>query len=441
MLMSRLHRGPLTRALILESPDAVLDDGLREIGIDPIRVGTTPDQAGILDLVQQHRPHLLFKRSRLEIDAEILDAAPDLFAVMLCCIGDDSVDKQACADRGVIVLNDPRSNGRSVAELVIGILLMGARRIPEAWEATRRHVWTKSASGRFEVKGKTLGILGLGNIGKQVARLAEGLGMTVLFHDIDELAQAVGETMEWESVDTFDELFSRSDIVTVHLSAEDSRGRANTRAITLDHLEMLARDRGPESPRVFVNLARGFLLEPDDLLAAAASGAVRHAFIDVFPTEPQAGRPDWRNPYADCPQIHATPHIAAATRDAQPRIARKMVRTALQFSLKGTVEDCVFMPRRRIEVARSAMSPHILAVVHSDARGTKKAVDDAIYRAGVNNLQSTHQDFPRYGIAYDLSVLERPLTDQELEDLIDRARQLTGRADPIRAVRQLTLSR
>ena len=436
----RLHRGPLSRALILESPDPVLDEGLREAGIEPIRIATTPDQAGMVELVKTHRPHLLFKRSRLQINAEILDAAPELFAVMLCCIGDDSVDKQACADRGVIVLNDPRSNGRSVAELVIGILLMGARRIPEAWDQTRQHVWTKSAAGRFEVKGKTLGILGLGNIGKQVARLAEGMGMEIVFHDSDEVALAVGETMEWTSVETFEELFRRSDIVSVHLSAEDSRGRANRAAITREHLSLLGVERPAESPRVFVNLARGFVVEPPDLIAAVEQGTVRHAFVDVFPEEPQAGQKDWKNPFAGHPRIHGTPHIGAATRDAQPRIGRKMVRSARLFSLRGTVEDCVFMPGRRIDVARAAMSPHILAVVHSDARGTKKAVDDAIYRAGVNNLQSTHQDFPRYGIAFDLSVLERPLTDDELQNLIERARSLTGGPNPIRAIRQITLN-
>ncbi len=439
MVTPRLHRGPLTRALVLESPDPELDEGLRGIGIKPVRVEATPDKAGIIALCERHRPHLIFKRSRLVIDADILDAAPELFAVMLCCIGDDSVDKQACADRGVLVLNDPRSNGRSVAELVIGILLMGARRIPEAWRATRKHQWTKSASGRFEVKGKTLGVLGLGNIGKQVARLAEGLGMTVLFHDSDEVAQAVGETMEWDSVDSFEELFAQSDVVSLHLSAEDARGRSNRGAVTREHLMTLGKDRPAESPRVFVNLARGFVVDPADLRAAVDADAVRHAFIDVYPEEPQAGQTAWTNPFAEYPQIHGTPHIGAATRDAQPRIARKMVRTARQFSLRGTVEDCVFMPRRRIDVARSAMSPHILAVVHSDARGTKKAVDDAIYAAGVNNLQSTHQDFPRYGIAYDLSVLERPLTDEELAGLVEHAHELAEGPTPIRAIRQVTL--
>ena len=102
----------------------MLDEGLVAAGIEVVRVEETPDRAQLFELLERHKPQLLFKRSRLEIDAEVLDRAPDLFGVMLCCIGDDSVDKQAAADRGVLVQNDPRSNGRSVAELVIGQLLV-----------------------------------------------------------------------------------------------------------------------------------------------------------------------------------------------------------------------------------------------------------------------------------------------------------------------------
>jgi len=440
MLTPRRLRGPFERALIFEGPDPCLDGQLAEFGIQGLRIDSTPDKSELIDLLRQHRPHLIFKRSRLELDAEIFDAAPDLFAVMLCCIGDDSVDKQAAADRGILVLNDPRSNGRSVAEMVMGHLLSGARRIGTAWEETRHHQWGKSSLGRFEIKGKTLGILGLGNIGKMVARLAEGFGVDILFYDTDEVASAVGETMEWNSVESPEELFARSDMLTVHLSAEDGRGRSNQGIVTLEQLRALGRDRPQDSPRVFVNLARGVILEPEDLRTAVVEGSVQQAFVDVFPAEPHAGAPTWENPYADLSQVFATPHIGAATRDAQPRIAKKMARTARLLSCKGTVEDCVFAPRRRIDVARSAESPHILAVVHSDERGTKKAVDDVIFKAGVNNLQSSHRDFPRYGIAYDLSVLERPLSVEEVDSLVTEAARITGRADAIRAVRQVELS-
>ena len=245
---TRILRGPLQRALILENPDSVLDTGLAEVGFEVTRVPQTPDRTELYSLLEKHRPHLLFKRSRLEIDADVLDHAPDLFGVMLCCIGDDSVDKQAAADRGILVQNDPRSNGRSVAELVIGQLLVGARRIPEAWSEMREGRWEKSNVGRFEVKGRTLGIFGLGSIGKQVARLAESMGMEVLFYDTDEVAVGVGEAMEWQFVESPTQLFANSDVVTLHLSAEDFRGQLNRGLVSRKMLLSLGENRGSDSP-------------------------------------------------------------------------------------------------------------------------------------------------------------------------------------------------
>tara|TARA_Y100001968_G_scaffold331608_1_gene386833 strand:- start:1408 stop:2733 length:1326 start_codon:yes stop_codon:yes gene_type:complete len=436
---TRIHRGPLSRAIIFENPDPVLDQGLRDCGIEVVRIERTPGRSELLELLDQHRPHLLFKRSRLQIDGDVLDRAPDLFAVMLCCIGDDSVDKQAAAERGVLVHNDPRSNGRSVAELVIGQMLMGARRIPQAWSEMREGRWEKSNLGRFEIKGRTVGIFGLGSIGKMVARMAEGLGMQVLFHDTDEVAVGVGEAMEWEFMATPRELFANSDVVTLHVSAEDHRGRLNQGLLDRDLLLQLGQLRDSDSPRLFINLSRGFLVKPEDLRFAVAQDAIRQAFIDVFPDEPEQGQKIWSNPFVDEPRIQCTPHIGAATREAQPRIGQKMARTAALLSNSATVEDCVYAPRRRIDVASTAEAPHILAVLHADARGTKKAVDDAIFEAGVDNLQSAHRDFPRYGLAYDLSVLSRPLSDAEVQGMISEARRLTGREDAIRAIRQVSL--
>jgi len=436
---TRILRGPFTRAIILENPDPVLDAGLVAAGFEVVRVEETPSRSQLFELLEQHRPQLLFKRSRLEIDAEVLDRAPDLFGVMLCCIGDDSVDKQAAADRGVLVQNDPRSNGRSVAELVIGQLLVGARRIPEAWTEMRSGRWEKSNIGRFEVKGRTLGIFGLGSIGKLVARMAEALGMKVLFFDTDEVAIGVGEAMDWQFMDSPMDLFAQSDVVTLHLSAEDVRGHLNRGLVTRKMLLELGKMRGSDSPRLFINLSRGFLVDPSDLRAAVDAGAIRQAFIDVFPDEPQAGQKRWSNPFADEPRVQCTPHIGAATREAQPRIGEKMLRTASLLSNSATVEDCVYAPRRRIDVASTAEAAHVLSVLHADARGTKKAVDDAIFGAGVDNLQSSHRDFPRYGLAYDLSVLSRALTDSEVAGMIEDARRITGRADAVRSVRQVTL--
>ncbi|MCK6528708.1 3-phosphoglycerate dehydrogenase [Myxococcota bacterium] len=435
----RIQRGPLTRALVVENPDPSLDDRLRAGGLEVVRFAGVPDEDGLVRLLQGGGYHLLFKRSQSPVTARVLDAAPELLGVMLCCIGDDSVDKEACAARGVLVMNDPRSNGRSVAEMVVGELLCGARGLPRAFDEARRGVWAKSAQGRFELKGKVLGVVGLGSIGKQVARLAESIGMSVLFFDTHEVAREVGRAMEWEAAGSLLDLFKRSDAVSLHLSAEDQQGRSNAGLIGAEHLASLGKEREDSSPRIFVNAARGFLHRPEDLLAAVEAGAIRAAFVDVYPEEPREGGPGWSNPYAGEPRVLCTPHIGAATAEAQPRIAEYVAATARLFSQSGTVRDCVFSPRHRIDVASEAESPYVLAVVHSDARGTKKAVDDAIYDAGCSNLQSIHRDFPRYGVAYELSVLDRPLADDEIRSLIAHAARVSGEPDAIRAVRQIVL--
>lgn len=436
----RIHRGRLTRALVVEKPDPSLDGLLRAAGIEARRVDAVPDEAGLIRLLEGGGYHLLFKRSQSPVTAAVLDAAPELFAVVLCCIGDDSVDKAACAARGVLVMNDPRSNGRSVAELVMGELVAGARLLPESFAVSAAGVWSKSAAGRHELQGKTLGVVGLGNIGKQVARLGQAMGMSILFFDTHEVAQEVGKAMDWRPAGSLLELFEGADAVTLHLSAEDVHGRSNAGIVKREHLFALGAARGPSPLRLFVNAGRGFLHDPADLLAAVKEEKIRAAYVDVFPEEPRQAGPGWENPYRGEPRIHCTPHIGASTAEAQPRIAETMATTARLFSHDGTVRDCVFSPRHRIDVAGEALSPHILAVVHSDVRGTKKAVDDAIYQAGISNLGSQHRDFPRHGIAYDLSVLDRPLSDAEVDGLVEHASRVSGDPTAIRAVRQTTLA-
>ena len=186
-----------TRALIIENPDPELDELLRAQGIEPERLPETAtlDRQFIIDRLRDGQHDLLFKRSRFEVDAEVLAASENLAAVMLCCIGDDSVDKVACANEGIMVMNDPISNGRSVVELVFGELICLSRRIFDAVEKTRDSRWTKDSIRRYELKGKTLGIIGLGNIGKAVAQMARALEMDVVFYDNRELSREVGTTL------------------------------------------------------------------------------------------------------------------------------------------------------------------------------------------------------------------------------------------------------
>lgn len=434
----RTGSGPFTRALVLENPDPSLDDHLRAMGITPTRIAEPPSEDELVQLMEQGRYHLIYKRSGIAITERVVEASPDLAAVMLCCIGDDSVDKEACASHGVLVTNDPVSNGRSVAEMVIGELIMLSRRLYDSVSQMASSVWRKDNSARYELYGKRLGIIGLGNIGRQVAQLGQAMGMEILFQDSAEVPREVGQAMGWERCDTMEALFKASDFVTVHVSAEDHRGRSNHNLITYDLLKHLG-DKDGESPRIFLNLARGFIVPPEDLKRAVADGHVSYAITDVFPNEPRAkGSDDWSNPYEGEPRILATPHIGAATREAQPRIARYVARTTQLLSQYGMIRNCVYRPRAEIDFSVDYAGA-VLAIVHVDKRGTKKAVDDAIFAAGANNLRSAHIDFPNVGIAYDVSALDQALSPEATAELAREAVRLTGDPTAIRWMRTIAL--
>lgn len=435
-------RPTFSRALVLESPDPSLDAYLREQGfaVERLPEEATQDTSYVLERLRAFDPDLLFKRSRFEVNDAVLEAAPHLAAVMLCCIGDDSVDKAACARHGVLVMNDPISNGRSVAEMIFGEMIVLARRLFAAHEAGRQHLWTKDAVRRFELKGKTLGIVGLGNIGKQVAQMATAFGMHVRFFDTSEVAREVGVALGYTSCKTMMELFRTSDVVTLHVSAEDIRGASNEGLVSYDHLAALGDDCPAPSPRLLLNAARGFLFDLADLRRALDEGHVRAAAIDVFPEEPGSKKDPWTNPFAEHSGVVTTPHIGAATEEAQPRIAAYVAGTTRMFNETGTVRDTVYAPRVTIGVEADAPY-HVLAVTHTDARGTKKAINDAIYESGANNLQSAHRDFPKYRYAYDVSAIDRPLTDEQIGRLIARADELSGQTGAIRSIRQFAVEK
>ncbi len=434
----RILRPHFEKALIVEQPDPSLDRYLAELGIRAERVPPemTDRRDEVIELLREGQHDLLYKRSGFEVDEEVLEASDNLAAIMLCCIGDDSVDKEACARHGVLVMNDPVSNGRSVVEMVMGEMICLARRIFEANHHSRKSMWTKDSTGRYELKGKTLSVIGLGNIGKQVAQVAEAFGLNIHFYDKREVAREVGEALGWKSCNSLGEAFRTADVVTVHVSAEDPRGNSNAGMLDYEHFAQMAAQRSGPSPRIFINAARGFLYDPDDLKHAVNEGHIERVAVDVYPDEPGSADDPWDNPYATEQGVISTPHIGAATEEAQPRIAQYVANTTRLFNAYGTSRSCVFSPGQPIGV-EADQAPTILTVVHSDQRGTKKAVDDAIFEAGLDNLESAHRDFPEYGFAYDVNAIDRPMNRQELKTLVTTATELTGDSHAIRAVRQI----
>lgn len=432
---TRLGKGPFKRALVLESPDPTLDAHLRAAGIEPFRPDVTPDEAGLIKLLENDPYELIFKRSQTRITARVLDAAPSLFGVMLCCIGDDSVDKIACAERGVLVTNDPISNGRSVTELAFGEILCLSRRVFHAADETRNNSFQKSQKQRYEVNGKKLGILGLGNIGKQVARMGETLGMRIVFHDNRPAAVEVGKLMGWHYVPSPEDLFRESDVVTAHISAFDYKDNDNSNFITYEHFKAMG-EKEQDSPRIFINLARGNIHSSEDLLRAVNEGHIRQAMVDVFPSEPRDPKEAWTNPYAGNPNIFATPHIGAATLEAQPRIAEHVANNARLLSHFGTLRNCVYSPQHEIGVEMGAYE-NIITVVHSSERGTKKAVAETIYNSGASSLVSAHRDIDKFGIAYEVIATDRPLSDDQIAEMIEAGQRSSNASFAIRAVRQM----
>lgn len=439
--MARIHMGPIERALVVENPHESLDARLEALGMTVHRKrGAAPDEDELIALLQQTRAQVVFKRSRVPITRRVVESCPDLMAVQLCCIGDDSIDKPACGDHGVMVFNDPVSNGRSVVELVIAHLISLSRRLYETNTSCRSGQWEKNNVERYEIQGKVLGVLGLGNIGRAVARACEQLGMQIRFFDTREVSCELGREFGWTLASSPEDLFRGSDCVTVHLSARDVNGRSNEGLLSGGVLEQLGADRPEHSPRIFLNLSRGFLHGAEDLLAAVDSRRIRRAAVDVYPAEPRGKGAPWDNPYADEPRIAVTPHIGASTQEAQPRIATRVSHTFGSFSQRGSVRDCVFRPRMTLgfdEVPAGAKA--LLIVAHATTRGTKRTIDDVIFEAGASNLSSEHRDFMDLGLAYDIAALDRPLSADQVTGLVQKAQDLTGDASAIRSVRQVTL--
>jgi D-3-phosphoglycerate dehydrogenase / 2-oxoglutarate reductase len=436
--MPRILQGPLKRALIVENPHKSIDQMLIEAGFEVERLDFSPDADELGEILSKGGHQILFKRSRVPVTKEVIDRAKDLVAIQLCCIGDDSVDKAACADAGVLVFNDPVSNGRSVVELVMGHLIGLSRQLFETYRSTHAGVWEKSATARYEIHGKVLGVYGLGRIGRATARAAEAFGMKILFWDTREVAIEVGEEMGWTKAESPLELFSGSDAVSMHVSATDTEGQDNTMLITKELFMSLGREMGDNSPRIFINLARGVIYNPEDLLEAIESGAVRRAAVDVFPLEPGNNTKEWANPFSGEFRVATTPHIGAATQEAQPRIARRVVNTSLAYSNLGSIRDCVLSPRTKIALTENLDDKTILLVVHSTERGTKKALDDAIYEANADNLMSTHRDFSMWGVAVNVNLLDRPLNEKQLKDIVTRTTSVTGDNKAVRLIRQIT---
>ncbi|RPH36075.1 phosphoglycerate dehydrogenase [bacterium] len=314
---------------------------------------------------------LLGIRSRTQITPEVLEHAPDLFAIGAYCIGTNQIDLDAASYRGVAVFNAPYSNTRSVAELVIAEIIFLIRRLNDKVAAAHRGVWDKSAERAREVRGKRLGIIGFGNIGSQVCTLAEAMGMDVYYYDrVDKLS--IGNATR---VHTLQDLLSQVDIITIHVDGDP----ANRNLVGEPEFALM------KDGVILLNLSRGHVVNVEALAANIRSGKVAGAAVDVFPQEPKGAAEPFRSPLQNLPNVLLTPHIGGSTEEAQENIAEFVSNKLLDYVKTGSTFTSVNFPKIHLPRAGDGRS-HRLLHVHQNVPGVLSEINGIFAKNDVNVL-------------------------------------------------------
>lgn len=353
------------KALLLENIHADAATLLRSRGYE---VDARPGALDTAELIEAlDGVSLLGIRSKTQVTREVFESAPSLAAVGAFSIGTNQIDLAAASEHAVACFNAPYSNTRSVVELAIGEIIVLARRLTEKNRALHEGVWDKSAAGSHEVRGRTLGIVGYGNIGSQLSVLAETLGMRVFFYDlVDRLA--LGNAKRCHSLD---ELLETVETVSIHVD-----GRASN--TNFFGAEQFAKMR-PRS--LFLNLARGHLVDQQALAEALRSGHLAGAAIDVFPTEPKKQGDPFTNALQGMPNVVLTPHIGGSTAEAQEDIGRFVAGKLADFMTAGSTTLSVNFPE--IQLDPDVRGTRLLHLQHN-VPGVLATVNDVLGRSGVN---------------------------------------------------------
>lgn len=274
--------------------------------------------------------HFIGIRSRTQITEAVVEAASKLVAVGCFCIGTNQVDLNATQQRGIPVFNAPFSNTRSVAELVLGQIILLLRKVPQKNAMAHRGEWDKTADGSFEARGKTLGIIGYGHIGTQLSILAEHLGMRVQFYDIEDKLVLGNSTQ----VKSLDKLLKTSDVVTLHVP-ETAQTKDLINADTLSKMKKGA---------ILINASRGTVVDIDALVKALESKALSGAAIDVFPVEPKSNTETFESPLRQFDNVILTPHVGGSTQEAQENIGVEVAGKLAKYSDNGSTLSAVNFP-------------------------------------------------------------------------------------------------
>lgn len=353
------------------------------------------------DLINEIKDvHLLGIRSKTQVTRKVLEAAKKLQAIGCFCIGTNQVDLKAATEHGVAVFNAPYSNTRSVAELVIGLSIILIRRIVDKNAAAHNGIWMKEAKGSYELRGKTLGIVGYGNIGSQVSVLAENMGMNVMYYDA-ETKLPLGNAVQQR---TLKELFEQADIISLHVPSNKTTEMMINRE-TLSYVKKGA---------IFLNYARGEVVDLEALKESLESGQLSGAAIDVFPVEPEKNGAAFSTPLQKLSNVILTPHIGGSTEEAQHNIGLDVSAKLLNYLEKGASFGSHTVPAISVPPIENT---HRILHVHQNVPGVLSAINTALSENKINILGQYLKTNDQIG--YVVLDVDRQLSQEALALLKD----------------------
>jgi D-3-phosphoglycerate dehydrogenase len=382
LLLENIH--PLARDLFLK-------DGFQ---VDTLKGALTEDEL----IAKLPGYDVLGIRSKTYLTRKVFEAAKSVSTVGCFCVGTNQVDLKAARDNGVVVFNAPFSNTRSVAEMVLAEIVMLSRKLGTRNNEMHQGIWNKSSSQCFEVRGKTLGIVGYGNIGTQVSYLAEAFGMRVIFYDIVSKLP-LGNA---KPLSTLEEVLNGSDFVTLHVPATEA-----TRNM-IGETELSQMKEGA----CLINASRGDVVDIPALEAAMKSKKLGGCALDVFPEEPENNMKGYPSPLMGVENVILTPHIGGATEEAQVNIGREVASTLIRFVQTGSTLRSVNFPQVDIPLDRGNTR---LTNVHQNVKGVLKDINRILSEYGANiQAQSLHTDRE---LGYLIVDLNQPITDELLHSI------------------------
>lgn len=356
------------KILLLEGVHPAAIDLFRKNGYTGIEaIKSSLSESDLISKIKN--AHLLGLRSKTQLSAAVINKADKLLAAGAFCIGTNQIDMKAAVASGVAIFNSPYSNTRSVAEMVIGLSIVLMRKVPEKNALAHLGGWDKSSDGCYEVRGKTLGIIGYGHIGSQVSVLAESIGMKVIFYDI-EPKLSLGNAVKVTSLDI---LLKNSDIVSIHVPGSNQT----------KNLIEATKIKKMKQGSVIINLSRGDVLDVKALKAALINKHLSGAGVDVFENEPQSNSDTFRNELQGFSNVILTPHIGGSTVEAQENIGIDVATKLINFLETGSSTGSLSVPPLSLPVQQDA---HRLLHIHKNVPGVLSEINGILSGLKVNIL-------------------------------------------------------